>query len=143
MIGRYPRYRELWERFREHGDHPERAERYFQPQDFTDLQVLSQIAWFDEFFLEEKDVAALVAKGHNYSLDDQKFVIARERELLARVLPAHAEAAKKGSIEISATPFYHPILPLVCDTSAGAVSSPGIAAAAKPISSSGGRARAT
>jgi alpha-amylase/alpha-mannosidase (GH57 family) len=126
LIGRYPRYRELWERFREHGDHPDRAERYFQPQDFTDLQVLSQVAWFDEFFLEEKDVAALVAKGHNYSLDDQKFVIAKERELLGKVLPAHADAAKKGSIEISATPFYHPILPLVCDSSQGAVSSPGL-----------------
>jgi alpha-amylase/alpha-mannosidase (GH57 family) len=126
VIGRYPRYRELWERFRQHGDHPERAERYFQAQDFTDLQVLSQIAWFDEFFLEEKDVAALVAKGNGYSLDDQKFVIARERELLARVLPAHAAAAKQGSIELSATPFYHPILPLVCDTHAGAVSSPGL-----------------
>ncbi len=126
LIGRYPRYRELWERFREHGDHPERAERYFQPQDFTDLQVLSQIAWFDEYFLEEKDVAALVAKGHGYSLDDQKLVIARERELIGRVLPAHADAAKKGSVELSATPFYHPILPLVCDTGAGAVSTPGL-----------------
>jgi alpha-amylase/alpha-mannosidase (GH57 family) len=126
VIGRYPRYRQLWERFREHGDHPERAERYFQDQDFTDLQVLSQIAWFDEFFLEEKEIAALVAKGHHFSLDDQKFVIAQERELIGRVLPAHADGAKKGSIEISATPFYHPILPLVCDTSVGAVSSPGM-----------------
>src|SRR3981189_1770127 len=71
LIGRYPRYRELWERFREHGASPERAEKYFQAQDFTDLQVLSQIAWFDEFFLEEKDVAELVAKGRNYSADDQ------------------------------------------------------------------------
>jgi len=126
VIGRYPRYRELWERFREHGDHPERAERYFQPQDFTDLQVLSQIAWFDEFFLEEKDVAALVAKGRQYSLADQKLVIERERELLGRVLPAYADASRKGLVEISASPFYHPILPLVCDTSAGAVSSPGL-----------------
>ncbi|MBZ5682942.1 MAG: glycoside hydrolase [Acidobacteriia bacterium] len=126
VIGRYPRYHELWERFREHGALPERAERYFTAQDFTDLQVLSQIAWFDEFFLEEKDVAALVKKGRQYSLEDQKFVIARERELLAKVLPAYGAAAKKGSIEISATPFYHPILPLVCDTSAGAVSSPGL-----------------
>jgi alpha-amylase/alpha-mannosidase (GH57 family) len=126
LIGRYPRYKELWERFREHGDHAERAERYFQPQDFTDLQVLSQISWFDEFFLEEKDIAALVTKGRNYSLDDQKLVIARERELLGKVLPAHAEAAQKGSIELSATPFYHPILPLICDTNAGAASSPGL-----------------
>jgi alpha-amylase/alpha-mannosidase (GH57 family) len=126
VIGRYPRYRELWERFREHGYSAEKAEKYFHPRDFTDLQVLSQIAWFDEFFLEDSDVAGLIKKERNYSLEDQSFVIARERELLAKVLPAYADAAKQGSIEISATPFYHPILPLVCDTNAGAASSPGL-----------------
>jgi alpha-amylase/alpha-mannosidase (GH57 family) len=126
MIGRYPRYRELWERFRGAGDSPERAEKYFQAQDFTDLQVLSQIAWFDEFFLEEPDIAALVQKGHNYSTDDQRLVIQRERELVAKVLPAHAAAAQRGGIEISTSAFYHPILPLVCDSNMGAVSSPGL-----------------
>ncbi len=126
VIGRYPRYGELLERFREHGYSAEKAEKYFETQHFTDLQVLSQIAWFDEFFLEEKDIAALIKKERNYSLDDQRFVIAREREVLGKVLPAYADAAKKGSIEISATPFYHPILPLVCDTNAGGVSSPGL-----------------
>jgi alpha-amylase/alpha-mannosidase (GH57 family) len=126
VIGRYPRYRELWERFREHGFSAEKAEKYFQPRDFTDLQVLSQIAWFDEFFLEEPDVMALIKKERDYSLEDQSFVIRRERELLGKVLPAYADAARKGSIEISATPFYHPILPLVCDTNAGATSSPGL-----------------
>jgi alpha-amylase/alpha-mannosidase (GH57 family) len=126
VIGRYPRYWELRERFREHGYAPEKAGKYFEAQHFTDLQVLSQIAWFDEFFLEDKDVAALIKKERNYSLDDQSFVIARERELLAKVLPAYAEAAQKGTVEISATPFYHPILPLVCDTNAGAASSPGL-----------------
>jgi hypothetical protein len=88
--------------------------------------VLSQIAWFDEFFLEDKDVAALIKKERGYSLDDQRFVIKRERELMGKVLPAYADAVNKGSIEISATPFYHPILPLVCDTNAGGVSSPGL-----------------
>ncbi|MGA7077797.1 MAG: glycoside hydrolase family 57 protein [Terriglobales bacterium] len=126
VIGRYPRYHELWEKFRGAGDSPEHAEKYFQTQDFTDLQVLSQIGWFDEYFLAEKDIAELIRKGRNYTLDDQRLVIAKERELLGRVLPAHAEAAKKGLIEISASPFYHPILPLVCDTENGAVSSPGL-----------------
>src|ERR1700690_3233915 len=74
VIGRYPRYRELWERFRSAGDSAEKAEKHFQTQDFTDLQVLSQIGWFDEYFLAEKDVAELIHKGRNYSLDDQKFV---------------------------------------------------------------------
>ena len=126
MIGRYPRYRELWERFRGSGSSPEPAEKYFQAQDFTDLQVLSQIAWFDEFFLQDPEVAALIQKGRNYSLDDQRFVILHQRELLAKVLPAHAEAAQRGFIEISTSPFYHPILPLICDTNMGAVSTPGL-----------------
>ena len=126
VIGRYPRYRELLEKFRGAGDSPERAEKYFLPQDLTDLQVLSQIGWFDEFFLEEKDIAGLIQKGRNYSLEDQRIVIALERELLGRVLPVHADAAKKGLIEISTSAFYHPILPLVCDTQMGAVSSPGL-----------------
>ena len=126
VIGRYPRYWELREKFREHGYSAEKAEKYLEPQQFTDLQVLSQIAWFDEFFLEDKDIAGLIQKERNFSLDDQSFVIKRERELLAKVLPVYADAAKKGSIEISATPFYHPILPLVCDTNAGGVSTPGL-----------------
>jgi alpha-amylase/alpha-mannosidase (GH57 family) len=126
MIGRYPRYRELWERFRSAGDSPERAERYFLPQDFTDLQVLSQIAWFDEFFLEDLEVAELIRKGHGYTLEDQHYVMQKERSLLGNVLPAHAAAAKRGGIEISTSPFYHPILPLVCDTNMGAASSPGL-----------------
>jgi len=126
LIGRYPRYRELWERFRSAGDSPERAEKFFQTQDFTDLQVLSQIAWFDEFFLEDPNVAELIRKERNYSLDDQRFVIDKEREIMAQVLPAHAAAAQKGSIEISTSPFYHPILPLLCDTNIGAISTPGL-----------------
>ena len=126
VIGRYPRFRELHEKFRSAGSSPEQAEKYFLPQDFTDLQVLSQIGWFDEFFLDEKDIAELVRKGRNFSLEDQRLVIARERELLGRVLPAHADAASKGLIEISTSPYYHPILPLLCDTQMGAASTPGL-----------------
>src|SRR5579872_372430 len=126
MIGRYPRYRELWEKFRGAGDSPERAEKYFQPRHFTDLQVLSQIAWFDEFFLEDKNIVELIKKGRGYTLEDQRYVIEQGRVLLAKVLPAHAEAAKQGRIEISTSPFYHPILPLVCDTNQGGVSTPGL-----------------
>jgi alpha-amylase/alpha-mannosidase (GH57 family) len=126
VIGRYPRYRELSDRLRGCGKSLEQADLAFGSQDFTDLQVLSQIAWFDEFFLQEPDVAELIRKERNYSLDDQKFVLKRERELLAKVLPVHADAAQRGGIEISTSAFYHPILPLVCDTNQGAVSSPGL-----------------
>lgn len=126
LIGRYSRYAELWERFQGAGSSPEQADKYFHPQDFTDLQVLSQIAWFDEFFLGEPEIAGLVRKGRGFSAEDQKLVIDRQRELIKEVLPEHAQAAKQGRIEISTSPFYHPILPLVCDTNAGAASTLGL-----------------
>ncbi len=122
MIGRYPRYKELWSQFRGVGENPDKAMRYFQPQDYTDLQVLSQIAWCDEFFLQEPEIAALVKKGRGYSFQDQQFVAKKQIELVGRVLPAYAAAAKKASLEISTSPFYHPILPLLCDSDQGRVS---------------------
>ncbi|MBV8205491.1 MAG: glycoside hydrolase [Acidobacteria bacterium] len=125
MIGRYPRYAELLEQFHGAAD-PVAAEPHFSHQDITDLQVLSQVAWFDEFFLEEPDIAELVRKERGYTEEDQEQVMAAERRLMSRVLPAYREAAERGSIEISTSPFYHPILPLLCDTSIGAVSSPGL-----------------
>jgi alpha-amylase/alpha-mannosidase (GH57 family) len=124
MIARYPRYRELWERYRSYGANADRAVHYFDDQDFTDLQVLSQLAWFDEFFLQEPDVADIVGKGRGFTEADQSFVMLKQREIMAAVLPAHAEAARKGSIEISTSPFYHPILPLICDSDAGRISNP-------------------
>src|SRR5262245_1436086 len=126
MISRYPRYQELWEQKRSHSEPAAKSQKYFSDQDFTDLQVLSQLAWFDEFFLEEPEVAQLVRKGRDYNTEDQEFVIGRQRELLARVLPAYQSAAQRGLIEISTSPFYHPILPLLCDTDIGRVSSPGL-----------------
>ena len=126
LIGRYPRYAELWDRLQSVGGNPDRADKFFQRQDYTDLQVLSQLAWFDEFFLQEPKVAELVRKGRHYTLDDQQFVAQHQVDLIKRVLPAHAEAAKEGRVEISTSPFYHPILPLICDTNQGAVSTPGL-----------------
>ncbi|MGA2992770.1 MAG: glycoside hydrolase family 57 protein, partial [Candidatus Korobacteraceae bacterium] len=126
MISRYPRYRELLGAVQGAGRDPARAEASFSTQDFADLQVLSQLAWFDEFYLQEPDVRELVRKGRNFSRDDQRLVMKKQAEIIRAVLPAYKEAAQAGRAELSATPFYHPILPLLCDTDIGAESSPGL-----------------
>lgn len=126
MIGRYPRYRELWDRLQGLTAEPGRTALLMQDNDITDLQVLSQVAWFDEFWLEDPEVRELVKKGRGYSQQDREFVVGKQREFLRRVLPAYKEAQERGAIEISTSPFYHPILPLICDTDAGAVSHPGL-----------------
>src|SRR5579863_1958659 len=101
MIGRYPRYRELWEKFQNLSGVPGKAAPLLNDSDITDLQVLSQIAWFDEFWLEDPVMIELVKKGRGYTEGDQQFVIGRQKELLARVLPAYAAAQRQGTIEIS------------------------------------------
>ena len=54
-------------------------------------------------------------------------MIARKQtEALSRVLPVYREFAARGQIEISTTPFYHPILPLICNSDIAAVASPGL-----------------
>ena len=126
MIGRYPRYRRLWEQVRAAGPDPANATITFSERDYRDLQVLSQIAWFDEFYLNDPAVRALVEKGQGYSEEDQRFVMSKQHEILRAVLPAYREAAARGSVELSPSPYYHPILPLLCDTDAGRESVPGL-----------------
>jgi alpha-amylase/alpha-mannosidase (GH57 family) len=126
MIGRYPRYRELAQQFNTRPQDAQNNARRMTDGDITDLQVLSQIAWMDEFFLDDPTIAELMSKGREFSLKDQEQVIAIQQNFLAKVLPAYAAAGKRGAIEISTSPFYHPILPLVCDTNIGEVSHHGL-----------------
>jgi alpha-amylase/alpha-mannosidase (GH57 family) len=126
MIGRYPRYRRLWEQVRAAGPDPANAAITFSDRDYRDLQVLSQIAWFDEYYLEDPAVKALIEKGQDYSDEDQRFVMSKQHEILKAVLPAYRDASSSGSVELSASPFYHPILPLICDTDTGRESSAGL-----------------
>lgn len=127
LIYRYPRYGELFHVFKACGADPRVARHHFNVQDLRDLQVLSQVAWFDEEFQEhDEEVKSLIAKGRDYSLDDQALMARKEREILGRVVPVYKDFAARGQIEISTTPFYHPILPLICDSDIAAVSHPGV-----------------
>jgi alpha-amylase/alpha-mannosidase (GH57 family) len=120
IIRRYPRY---WELYQRRFELPQHA----SVQDLRDLQVFSQIAWFDEDLLaRDEEVRGLVQKGRDFSLADQELMMRKQREALAQVLPVYREFAARGQIEIATTPFYHPILPLLCDSDIAAVSHPGV-----------------
>lgn len=125
MIGRYPRYQELWDAWNASGRAWTRASRSFDSRAFRDLQVLSQLAWFDEEFLTHDElVKSLAAKGRDFSLDDQSALGRKQTEVIGKVIPVYREFAAKGQIEVSTTPFYHPILPLICDSNIAEVAHP-------------------
>ncbi|MGB6429893.1 MAG: glycoside hydrolase family 57 protein [Candidatus Acidiferrales bacterium] len=123
LMSRWPRYLELADRVQSQGT--ERSAAVLGLRDWRDLQFLSQLAWMDEEYLaSDPDIARLSAKGSDYTERDKAVLRAKQLELLGRVLPEYRLAAERGQIEISATPFYHPILPLLCDTDIARVSNP-------------------
>jgi alpha-amylase/alpha-mannosidase (GH57 family) len=125
LLNRYPRFRELWEKSQKSGYAT--ASKQFTPQDILDLQVISQVAWFDEIFLaSDPEVIRLIKKERGYSESDKAIVRRKEIELFKVTLEEYKKAAGRGQIEISTSPFYHPILPLLCDTAIASESHPGV-----------------
>jgi alpha-amylase/alpha-mannosidase (GH57 family) len=120
LIDIYPRYAELLAR--RGGSQPSAADRRaaaarFTREDLRDLQVWHKLAWTDPLYLDhDPRVRALVAKGRGFSEADKATLRGVELELLNKVIPEYRDAAARGQIEISASPFYHPILPLLCDS---------------------------
>src|SRR6516165_11890214 len=90
------------------------------------LAVLSQLAWMDEeWFANDPVVSRLANRVKDFSEKDKGDLKDKQLELIAAVLPAYRLAASRGQIEISTTPFYHPILPLLCDSDIARVANPG------------------
>src|ERR1700681_1405457 len=120
MIEVYPRYAELLAR--RGGTLPTAADARaaagrFSRDDLRDLQVWHKLAWLDPSYLEGDDrVRALIAKDRGFTEDDKALLRTVELELLNRVIPEYRAAAARGQVELSTSPFYHPILPLLCDT---------------------------
>jgi alpha-amylase/alpha-mannosidase (GH57 family) len=106
-----PRYGELYAK-RQRPD-------AFSADDLRDLQVWHKLVWMDPDRLSaDPRLKALVAKGRSYTESDKQQLRAVELELLQAVIPAYRAAAATGRIELTTSPFYHPILPLLCDTDA-------------------------
>ena len=78
----------------------------------------------EEYIAKDPIVNELSRKGSNYSEKDKSDLRDKQLELLGAVLPEYRLAAEHGQIEISTTPYYHPILPLLCDTDIARVSNP-------------------
>ncbi len=126
LLSRYSRFVELYEKARGNGLEPD-ASRLTAVQDILDLQVLSQLAWFDEIYLEtDAEMISLVDRQRGYTEADKLVLHQKEIELCRRTLKKYRVAAERGQIELSTSPFYHPILPLLCDSDAGAESHPGL-----------------
>jgi alpha-amylase/alpha-mannosidase (GH57 family) len=84
-------------------------------EDWRDLQVWHNLAWFHPLLREEMPlVKELFEKQRGFTEGDKDAVLAAQREVLAGLVPAHRLMQDAGQIEVTTTPYWHPILPLLC-----------------------------
>ncbi len=117
MIEPYPRYAELLRRARAGRRKRRRGQGAFRGRLSRPAGVAQ--AGLGRPVLDGHATRAskgLLAQGRGFSEDDKLVLREVELEILGSVVPEYAAAAARGQIEIAASPFYHPILPLVCDT---------------------------
>ena len=123
LMSRWPRLVELYEWSRPAGG--AQALVTFMARDWRDLQLLSQLAWMEESWFQKDEVTGcLSSKGKDYTEQDKAALKQKQQELLRLIIPAYRDAASRGQIELSTTPFYHPILPLLCDSDVARVANP-------------------
>jgi alpha-amylase/alpha-mannosidase (GH57 family) len=87
----------------------------FDDQAILDLEVLFHLAWSGPLLSADPRVAALRARGRNYTEEDKHALLDVQAVFLAGVLPRWQALERAGHVEFSVTPYYHPILPLLCD----------------------------
>ena len=126
MIGPYPRYLSLLlKRGKNIVDEELPAiAQMFKPAEWRDLQVWSNIVWIDPIFRE--DIKDLFDKGKNFTEDDKERVIALEKKIIGSIFNEYTKAFDASQIEITTSPLYHPILPLLINSDLAKVSNPNL-----------------
>ncbi len=93
-----------------------RCARTFSVDELRDLQVWFNLAWFDPVTLETGALSELAAKGRGFTESDKLALARTQQSVLSTTLPAYRTAAQRGQIELTTSPYFHPILPLLCNT---------------------------
>ncbi|MEI7993308.1 MAG: glycoside hydrolase family 57 protein [Methylococcaceae bacterium] len=115
QINRYPVFKKLIEMaewLEQHYD----SWHYVNAQFINDIVVWYHLAWMGETVkLTDSRVKHLIEKGSVYTLRDRIEIVQIIGELLANVLRRYKVLARKGQIELSVSPYAHPIIPLLLD----------------------------
>ena len=125
QIDSVDRYRELLElKGSSTRDVSEKALNSFDARKYRDLQVHFNLAWSGWLLREKPQVSVLIKKGRNYSEEEKLALLTAQREFLPSILEPYKRLLAAEACELSTSPFYHPILPLLCDTNSAHEAAP-------------------
>lgn len=88
----------------------------FTNQEYADLMALFNLAWVDPSYkTSNSELKKLIKKGKNYTLEDRINIIEIQRDIIRKIIPSTKKLVEKNKIEITTSPYYHPILPILLD----------------------------
>jgi len=112
MVKPLPRYYELLLKYKA----PDSSFEIFSNEEILELEVLFLLAWCGNFLRESNElVKALLKQEKNYSQKQKNDLINELYSFLSELIPYYKKLQDNKQIDISTTPFYHPILPLLID----------------------------
>jgi alpha-amylase/alpha-mannosidase (GH57 family) len=115
FIDRFPPYRRLADMAGWFSRHPD-AMIYAGDQFLVDLLMWYHLAWLGETVRRDDARAKrLVEKGAGYNMHDRRLLLEIVCELLSGVLGRYRALAERGQVELSVTPYGHPMVPLLLD----------------------------
>src|SRR5256714_2048920 len=113
-----PRYLELASRA---------VDAQFTNNDIRDLQVWFNLAWCDPVWVEnDRGLAELKRKDRDFTEEDKTILFAAQLQRIRSVIPKYRELAERGQAELTFSPYYHPILPLICHVDSARSANPQI-----------------
>lgn len=125
LIKPFNRYEALFRKKQHYKEEDVLWSSIFTVSELRDLQVWFQLCYFDEEYKQgDERIKGLIGKGDHFSESDKSIIAETEMEILKRIIPEYRKFFEAGQIEISASPFYHPILPLLIDPQLGRAANP-------------------
>ncbi|MBN2372194.1 glycoside hydrolase [bacterium] len=110
-------------------------QRYISNQDIQDIRVWHSLAWMDTGYQRyDERISRLMAKGKNFDQKDMETIIEAQKEIISKIIPQYKKIMDIGCAELITTPYFHPIMPLLCNMSVAKVSSPEIRLPEMPLS---------
>jgi alpha-amylase/alpha-mannosidase (GH57 family) len=116
MIEPFPAFKRLRDIFTMADGHGEAGLSYLSGQYLADLLVWYHLVWTGETVRREHElVIQLMTKGEGFTAQERRQLFGLIAQVVQGIIPRYRKLVESGQIEISTTPHYHPIVPLLVD----------------------------
>lgn len=101
----------------------------FSDQEYFAVMSWFNLAWFDPYWRKSEELVRIAdKKNEEFTLEDREKIIELQRKICREIIPQYKKYQLAGRIEISTSPYYHPILPLLLDMNDAEKSNPSLPA---------------